>query len=290
MIVVKLFGGIGNQMFQYAAGRRAAIVNGVPLAFDLRWFGVQGLRVPELDGLQIDRVPDVDVTSLPHAAAGWTGARRTHRLGTSIVARARGWRLVAEKVPGVFQQRVLLTPDRSYLVGYWQSERYFSDVTPQLRREMKPRLSLPTTVSATAADIRASQAVSLHVRRGDYASPAGAAHGTLSRDYYRAAMDLLDEKLAEPVYFAFSDDPLWVSENLRHPRLRLLSGAASAGPLPDLALMSACRSHIVANSSFSWWGAWLGDDPAKEVVAPARWFADPSWRSDDIVPDGWHRV
>ena len=293
MIVVKLFGGLGNQMFQYAAGRRAAIRRQVPLALDLRWFTTQGMRAPDIQALRIEVADAVDGPGLPPVPAAWTGSGRSTRVRVELSSRARGWRVVAERLPGVFDASVLSAKDRSELVGYWQSEQYFADVAVELRSELRPRLPSSQWAAAVTAEISTTNSVSLHVRRGDFAAqgPSGGPHGTLPPDYYRRAMGHLDELLSDPVYFAFSDDPDWVVAHLRHPRLRPVSGTEGSGtPVEELALMAACRSHIVANSSFSWWSAWLGDEPAKQVVAPNAWFADPQLRSDDIVPVSWLRL
>jgi hypothetical protein len=293
MIVLKPFGGLGNQMFQYAAARRLALHHGVPLGLDLRWFGAQDLRSLDLMDLRVEAEQAPDDALLPGMAPDWTGASRRTRLRLGIEARRRGWRLVTETTPGVVDDSARSAPDRSILVGYWQSERYFDDVAETVRHELVPRRPLSTQAAALAGEIRDAGAVSLHVRRGDFTKDplSRQTHGACSPEYYRRAMSLLDDRLGDPVYYLFSDDPGWVTENIAHPRTRMVSSPERTWPAyEEMALMSACRAHIVANSSFSWWGAWLGAHPEKVVVAPETWFADPAFRSDDIVPTGWVRL
>jgi hypothetical protein len=116
-------------------------------------------------------------------------------------------------------------------------------------------------------------------------------HGVCSPEYYRRALALLDDRLRSPAYFLFSDDPDWALAHIDYPRLHPVSSASSGLSVEEeLHLMAACRGHVVANSSFSWWGAWLGQHPEKVVVAPKAWFADPAFRSDDIVPGSWVRL
>ena len=293
MIVVRLFGGLGNQMFQYAAARRLAHEQGTELLMDLRWFGGQDTRTPDLFSLRVRaRAAPAEclVTAVP---ATWTGAGRRTRWRVARAARRDGWRLFAERVPGVFDPAVMSAPDRSQLVGYWQSERYFGDNELDLRGDLSPRRPPSDRAAALGEEIEATGGVSVHVRRGDFAADPGAAraHGTCPPDYYRRALRLLDERLGSPRYYVFSDDPGWAIEHLDHPRLRLASSVDDrTRPEEELALMASCRSHVIANSSFSWWGAWLGRHPEKIVVAPAQWFADPNLRSDDIVPETWLRL
>jgi hypothetical protein len=293
MIVVKPFGGLGNQMFQYAAARRLSLQHGTTLGLDLRWFSAQDLRSLDLMHLQVEAERPGADDLLPGLAPDWTGASRRTRLRLGLAARRRGWRLLTDSTPGVFDASVLAAPDRSILVGYWQSQRYFEDVAPTLRHELAPRQPLSHDAAVVAAEIRDAGGVSLHVRRGDFTKDplSQRTHGVCSPDYYRDAMSQLDDRLGRPVYYLFSDDPDWVEENISHRRTRMVSSPKSTWPAyEEMALMSACRAHIVSNSSFSWWGAWLGADPDKVVVAPARWFTDPSFRSDDIVPPNWVRL
>ncbi len=142
-------------------------------------------------------------------------------------------------------------------------------------------------------EIQACEAVAVHIRRGDYVSnPVTAAvHGACGMDYYREGLSRLDQVVTRPHLYVFSDDIPWVRENLKtsHPVTYVDHNSADE-PCEDLRLMSACKHFVIANSSFSWWGAWLSAFPGKRVVAPKRWFATDSKDSRDQVPDSWIRI
>jgi hypothetical protein len=143
------------------------------------------------------------------------------------------------------------------------------------------------------AEISAANAVSLHIRRGDYVSNAkfNAAHGTCDLDYYARAAAFVAERVGDPVIYAFSDDPAWVAENLKLPfEMRFVDHNDGSTAHEDLRLMATCKHHIIANSSFSWWGAWLNPLKDKVVAAPTQWFADPAKSNPDILPQSWHAV
>ena len=180
-----------------------------------------------------------------------------------------------------------------YMDGYWQSELYFADAAEALRRELSPREPLDDVNAEMAQSIRQCTAVSLHVRRGDYVTNAhtNAYHGVCSLDYYRRAIDHIRGQISDAHLFVFSDDADWTRENLKTD---LPTTYVSANPpdrgFRDIQLMSLCRHHIISNSSFSWWGAWLNPNPGKIVVAPSQWFAAGGNDTSDLVPGSWVRL
>jgi hypothetical protein len=185
-----------------------------------------------------------------------------------------------------FDPRVLSAPDGTVLNGYWQSEAYFSDIRAQILDDFQ-FIDPPDSANEDMAScIRESTAVSLHVRRGDYVT--NQRHGTKPIDYYASALGMMSARVCEPHFFVFSDDPSWCKQNLHidYPTIYVDHNNADTG-YKDLGLMSQCQHHIIANSSFSWWGAWLNRNPDKIVVAPEQWFADPSIDTDDLYPADW---
>ena len=180
-----------------------------------------------------------------------------------------------------------------WLNGYWQNEKYFDTIQAVIREDFM----LGTPPSPANRDvlrrIEATQSVSLHIRRGDYASnPAtNQYHGLLPLTYYEQAAAKIASWVRDPHFFVFSDDPRWAQEHLRlgFPTYIININDPEHGH-EDLRLMSTCQHHIIANSSFSWWGAWLSGYPQKLVYAPAQWFSDPTMNAQYTLPDNWQRI
>jgi len=279
-------GGMGNQLFQFAAGRRLASRHGSELLLDLGWFRHEGKSVVtprsfQLDGFEVA----ARLTELhPRVLAGWEGKRR------SLFSRRRLEVIRQRDSDATLEERVLNAPDDVLLLGYWQSEKYFVDVADVVRRELHFR-DEPDERYAYVDDIaRNPSAVAVHVRRGDYVAhpETSAVHGALGRDYYRRALGLVAARVDEPQFLAFSDDPEWVERELASEfRLTVVTGGDAH---QELRLMSLCTHHVIANSSFSWWGAWLGEQSDSVVVAPELWFSDPRVDTSSVIPERWVRV
>ena len=295
MIVTKLQGGHSNQLFQYATGRALAARHGVELVMDVRWFDAiaegDTRRAFELEQYSLDQNL-VDGRSL---ALRESTSRAFPLRGLLPRASRRGPTLVPYRQLGNgYDPRVLSLPDNSYLEGWWQDERYFSEIRATLLAELQLRSSVNGRNAEVLRQIRNGASVSMHVRRGDYVTnPAATSfHGVLGIGYYEAALEELSRRtgLREPNLFVFSDDIEWCKRHLRIPqRMHFVDGANSGAE--DMHLMRHCDHHIVANSSFSWWGAWLGEHPAKVVVAPKRWFKDHDANTETgIVPPSWVRL
>lgn len=285
MIVVRLAGGLGNQLFQYAVGRHLALRRGTSLHLDLsglqqvaaeatpRPFALGPYELPaRLDGHRY----------LPWALSGDGLPRR------AIGRLTRSRRAVLTDDAGAFDPSVLDAPDGSILIGYWQSERYFADIADVIRSDVQ--LGEASAVDATTAEaLSREDAVSVHVRRGDYVTSPVArdAHGSVSMDYYRRAVQRARQHVQHPHLFVFSDDPAWCRSHLDLGcQMTVVSDEDRFAPHVDLHMMAMCKHHITANSSFSWWGAWLGSARGGVVVAPARWSLRPGY-VPHIHPDGW---
>lgn len=292
MIIVRLKGGLGNQMFQYAAARRLSHVSRVPLKLDLGWFDAPEAgttsRQYALHPLNIRE--DILASEESDGFLSCFG-----RLA-SLAGRFTPFGPVYLREKHYHFDPALLAPrKKAYLDGYWQSEKYFSDIREIICSEFAVRQE-PEGLNRTLADRLGDPgfcSVALHVRRGDYIDSPSAAkvHGSCSPRYYSDAVKLVSERCLRPHFFIFSDDPDWVRGNfsLEHP----CTVVGHNGPdqaHEDLRLMTLCRHHVIANSSFSWWGAWLCRNDEKLVVAPTRWFADAPHDERDVVPESWLRV
>lgn len=293
-LFLQLTGGLGNQMFQYAAGLALSRSLGMQLALDYVGSACDTPRNYELGRLQVEACLAEQSAVARFLAAPSRLARIGRRLLPSCL-RPSAWQPQIVRENGFPWQPIDLDPSRdAYMTGYWQTERYFSDIAHLLRTQFTPAMTARPATLALLAAIRGDDAVSVHVRRGDYASNPQARmyHGVLGPEYYRAAVTRIEALGSGWRYYVFSDDPAWVRAELRIGVPFLVVDRDVAGaPEWDLVLMAACRHHVIANSTFSWWGAWLDPRPDKRVVAPRRWFAGPNAPDTrDLVPAHWLRV
>jgi hypothetical protein len=294
MIITELNGGLGNQMFQYAAGRALAAKLGVPLKLDISYCQMSTLRDYELDHFAI-----------PSQIA--TKEEISHfRFPGRSLAISMAIKMPLEFVKPYYKRRIFreqhfhydpfiqMCGDDTYLEGYWQSEKYFKAIEQLIRSEFVP-VTEPDSLNKKLIDqIRTCDSVSLHVRRGDYVSnpTTNAYHVTCScGDYYPKAIQIIEEHVKNPHFFIFSDDPAWVRKNMDtgHPTTIVdLNGPDQ--DYEDMRLMCLCHHHIIANSSFSWWGAWLSITPQKIVIAPEKWFNRSDINTQDLIPESWIRI
>ena len=293
MICVRLMGGLGNQMFQYALGRRLASTHGTELVLDLGWFS-SGIGQPSrryaLDCFALQSrlltMTDRQVEALERPLA--LRALRAF-LGRRRRAAALPPRFRTLRQRGVsFDPTAAAAPDGTLLVGYWQSERYFEPVADEIRRDFVFARDPPPL----AREIAESASVGVHVRRGDYATPGQTRdyHGSLEPRYYESAVGHLAARVKVERIFVFSDDPAWSRDALQFELPTTHVSDLGYADWEEMRLLSLCSHQVVANSTFSWWAAWLNDNPEKIVVAPKRWFSDPAADPDGLVPPGWHRL
>ncbi len=291
-IVIRFNGGLGNQMFQYALGRSLSTLPGTRVLFDMDFFDLPpGEHTPRAFGLnafhaQCDRATPTQIGLAKQRGSSlraWLHAIHP-RLALDRSRRERGF---------AFDPTVLDHSGTAYFDGYWQSERYFNRVVQTLRQEFRFRLPLDPERAAWAERIQERPSVSVHVRRGDYIShPAASAHFIpCDETYYDAAMNNLLQVAPNAEFFVFTDDPLWARNHMRTTNtLHFIAADPGAPAAADMHLMSLCKHHIIANSSYSWWGAWLNNKPGKQVIAPIRWFTDPSMDTRDLIPPTWARL
>jgi Glycosyl transferase family 11 len=296
LIVVKLMGGLGNQMFQYAAARRLAHAHNASLGLDVSFLGGNVTDTPrnlELKHLSI---------TAEIASPGEIASIRFKE--TKGVASLFSWSLRMlgkdRPAPRDFRERhfhfdptLLNASDGVYLDGYWQSEKYFADIADIIRTEFTVRYPLDSRNKELAELIARTDSVSLHVRRGDYvANPQTAQyHNVCGLDYYARCLAIIGGQVKTPHLFVFSDDPRWVMENLKFSfPVEFVTHNGPEKGYEDMRLMSLCRHNIIANSSFSWWGAWLNGYPDKRVLAPVRWFNRQGIDTKDLLPDSWLRI
>lgn len=264
-VIAKIVGGIGNQLFCYAAARRLALRNDAALCLDLEFFrsDIHYGRSYRLDCFVLPPHEILQGRRLLPATLDLYAWRLKRRLAGAGLLPGRDW--LIESTPGVFDPRLLdaRVTRTTALDGYWQDERYFADIEVDLRRDLTFRPEVGTRPRDLEAHIASSNAVAVHSRR------LYGAGSVLDAAYYRRAIEVIAAREAQPEFFCFGDDPRWLLE--QWPRglpLTVVHDPAPGGEAADLRLMAKCRHFIIANSTFSWWGAWLGTNPGKVVVAP----------------------
>jgi hypothetical protein len=269
MVIVKLIGGLGNQLFQYAVGRQLAEVHKTELLLDVTEFETYDLHKYALFGL---------------------------RLKENFASKKQ-----IEDLPIYKEKHFHYNPDFRnipndvILKGYWQTEKYFIDIEAIIREECSLKKAAEGKDKEVLQKIEVMNSISLHIRRGDYVTNTYESQILVSKDleYYNRCVEYIVERLPDCHFFIFSDDSVWVKENLslKYPATFVDHNDASTN-YEDLRLMSFCKHNIICNSSFSWWGAWLNNNPEKIVCAPKKWFSDETKYIDskDLVPERWIKI
>lgn len=287
MIITALKGGLGNQMFQYALGRTLSLKNDDTLKLD-----TTGLSRANEVG-DIYRPFALDAFNL-HATVATPEESLRLKYPKGVLSKA--WRKfefkVLRKQHVGFESSMLTKHGDLYLDGYWQSPKYFESIRSTLLEDFTLRAPMSSSAESMARRMRASPSVSVHIRRGDYvANPkVAASYGPCTEAYYKRAAAEITKHVAHPTWFVFSDDIDWVKENLDFPGTVIYVSGEAANDQEELLLMAACSHNVIANSSFSWWGAWLNQNPDKMVVAPSPWFDTRQKDHADILPSSWTHI
>lgn len=284
MIIVHIFGGLGNQLFQYAAGRTIAEKYQQALKLDISEFKNYDLRNFDLSQLNT------------HFGIANEDEIKLLKPSSNI---SKAWQYLKPKKKRTYHREHFFHYDKSfekigpdvYLKGYFQSEKYFAPATNTIRKEFVIKSELLTGIEEVAASIRNTTSVSVHIRRGDYKNKKVLTlHGILDISYYQQAIETVLQQHPDAVFYFFSDDIEWVKENFAIPGAVFVSRYHSRTHFEDLHLMSLCKHNIIANSSFSWWGAWLNNNAGKMVIGPKKWFNKGPEDTQDILPGNWIRI
>jgi len=303
MIIVRLLGGLGNQMFQYAAGLALAEARRTVLKLDVSWFqeypehaahnryALSCFNITEQFATEeeIIRCRGVQLTRSERLAAALAKKLRLYQLAQLYPTNGH-WYI---ETPHITQDDFLNLPNNTYLDGMFQSERFFLPSTNLLRKHFSLRYPPTFEVQAVAARITSAPSIALHFRRGDYISNPSFSRelGSLNLAYYHQALAHLSEKSPSAKVYIFSDDIEAVASELKlevpHEFVRCVE---PWHPWDKIRLMSLCEHIAIANSTFSWWAAWLNPSAEKLVIAPEPWFAGSKHNGADIVPTSWIRL
>lgn len=284
MVIIRVSGGLGNQMFQYALYQEM-LHRGREAKLDLSSYEEkQNFRQFELDLFGLD----YEVASLRECARlGECSYSPADKLRRKLFGKRKSY---YEEALDQGYQPEIFDRDPVYLDGYWQCEKYFKDI----RRLLLEKFSFPQTLCVEGQKlldkIRHTEAVSLHVRRGDYLDAKNFhVYGDIcTKAYYQNAIRWIRQNCENPVFYLFTNDTEWVKNEIWEPGMELIGPSEGKKDYEDMFLMSQCRHNIVANSSFSWWGAWLNQHGDKKVLAPRRWFHH--YTVSDAICEDWIRI
>jgi len=292
MIISKLFGGLGNQLFQYALGRYLSILNNTELKLDISLLK----QTPENITY---RTFELDKFHIKATIATDDEIKRIKREHLKGLIKSLYWRFQYQKpyykqnyvkeAGFFFDKNILHCGNNIYLDGYWQSPYYFEEIKPVLLQELIPKNDLGDIAYQYLKQILNSNSVSLHIRRGDYiTNPKNKEiYLEINNNYYKQAISFMNNKIDTPTYFVFSDDLHWIKENLNIENSVFID---IERPVDSLYLMSKCKHNIITNSTFSWWGAWLNNNPEKIVVTPKEWFVTERLKTNDLLPKNWIKI
>lgn len=290
MIIVQLKGGLGNQLFQYAAALSLAAYHGTVVKVDIAELNRKDAEIGTIRGFDLQQIrlaPEVaSETEIRERMPQTLPARLTDKL------KPPHRRQVYKEADYHYDTHFFEAGSNIYLKGYRQSERYFKPIEMIIRDGFSLKPESVERVSAVAAGLRSSNSVSIHIRRGDYSNKQVADfHGVLGEDYYQQAIRYFESKLPGCRFYVFSDAPEWVAEQLSFEApVEIISGEKTRTHFEDFHLISCCRHNVIANSTFSWWAAWLNEHSDKIVVAPKRWFNQAGHDTRDLIPQGWIRM
>jgi hypothetical protein len=277
MTIAQIEGGLGSQMFGYAAARRLALRYDTEVLLDLRNYRTYMKFQPELQHF------DVDATALTYEQADELCGVHNEKIQVVRNAHLHVDRSILQ----------LPTP-WVLMIGNYVSEDYFFDVIPTIRKDFV-RLTEPDDYAKSTSDTlqgireKGYSLVAVHVRHGDYVSEADVnyVHGVTTSEYYANAMQLMEQLVNNPWFVFFSDDTPWIEANFRITNRTVTQPPPGTAPIEDMMLMASCDHHIIANSGYSWWGAWLSKNETQRVICPRPIIADRTKNTEDMPLRNW---
>ncbi len=287
MIIINLKGGLGNQMFQYALGRSLSIQFSRDLKFDLSFYD------DNLDLNITKRNFELDYLSVQVDPANVNDLKFKNRNSILDFFTSNKTKVYTDTN---FKSILEKSFSRYYFDGFWQSELFFKEIRDVLLREFTPKIELDLVNMSWLNSITNSNSVAVHIRRGDYITNlnANAFHGICTVEYYRNAIQYIKNNTSDPSFYFFSDDMSWVKNNFHSDegKYNFIENNIGDKSYLDITLMASCKHNIIANSTFSWWGAWLNNNSNKIVIAPTLWFSDlnENRKAEKLIPKSWIRI
>jgi len=283
-------GGLGNQMFQYAFGRYLSLKNKTDLKFDISWFSKSNYaRNYMLYIFNIDEkfAGDSEINRMKYKTENYFIINLLKKLKKDNILYKKTYN--NEKKFNFSSKLTKIMINDGYFDGYWQSGKYFSDIKEIIKKDFAIKIQPDKKIIKILNTIKRENSVSIHVRRGDYIINPGtnAYHGVCSLEYYKKAVRIIKEKLKNPIFYLFSDDAEWIKNEFKLDIKYKIPGCNY--DYDDFRLMQSCKHHITANSSFSWWSAWLSEYKNKIIICPSKWFNE-SIDTADLIPENWIQI
>lgn len=297
MVIIALFGGLGNQMFQYACGKSIAIKLGVELKLDISLILDRSpsenftFREYELGVFNIkEQIASLEEVRnfVPNLFNSSNLTKKTYKIKRII----NNKNFYYEKTKFKFENRIENIKDNTYIYGYFQTENYFKSNYLEIINSFCIREDLDFLNKSIMNRIKLENAISIHIRRSDYQNSS---YELLEiNSYYSKAIEIIKLKVENPIFYFLSDDKTWTEEQFRDFDIQkeFIQHNNGEKSFIDLILMSHCKHNICANSTFSWWGAWLNKNPQKIVITPKKWFNNPEFSktTHDLIPKNWIQI
>ena len=296
MIISKITGGLGNQMFQCAAGRAMSLQMKSKLSLDTSFFKGDYFHsnhenkilinlFPKIESLHFETIDDPFVVE--QRRNGKKFANKIYNFIYGVFGTNSVYETVSENQTLTYQADFHSQKTKNlYLIGDWQNENYFLEYESDMRNDFKfPKIDINSRNGNLLDLVCNNISVSIHIRRGDYLSST--THTALDQSYYKEAINIVNDRINNPVFFVFSDDIDWCKSNLNLKDAYYVDNNFEGKSYVDMQLMSNCNHNIIANSSFSWWGAWLNDSNDKIVISPKVWLPKLKILSSNVIPAKW---
>ncbi len=283
MKIINIIGGLGNQMFQYAFALSLKNKTKEEVKIDISSFNGYELH----NGYEINKIFHKNLkicSNKERKKISYNGKEFTQKLKRKIFKIEKN-----EYFEQDFSYNKNLNYTKKYFIGYWQSEKYFNEIKEEIKKKFKFPEIKDNKNMIILNKIKSNNSVSIHIRRGDYINHP--IHGGICDiAYYKKAIKYIKTNVKDPIMYIFSDDIKWCKENLYLSDANYINWNQGEDSFRDMQLMSECKHNIIANSSFSWWGAWLNNNVNKIVIAPSKWFNDKNMDTKDLLPKEWRRI
>ncbi len=296
MIIVRLQGGLGNQMFQYAFGKNLAAMKGVDFKLD-----ISHLQARYKSKKKVFRTFDLDIFNIEYKIATnfeilkFAIPRVNNKYLFHVLDKIyKRKNVFVETRPYLFDKGVFANPGEAYYIGYWQSFKYFESISDQIKKNFLIKYPPLNVSTELYKKIMNSNSICLNFRRTDYIGDKtlGTLIGEDGNKYYKNAIENILDKVSNPTFFIFSDDIEWCKANIKLSSETIFVDYRHAGPKYSnyLKLMSACKNFVIPNSSFAWWAAWLSENINKIIIVPNQWTTNIRLNESDLVPETWEKI